>query len=232
MIQFNLLPEVKLEYIKARRTKHLVMLVSLVATGATVGIVVVLFLGVNVVQKRHLGNLSSDIQSKSNQLKNEEDIDKILTVQNQLNNLDALHDSKPASERLGTYLAQVTPNEVSISELSVDFTTNAITFDGTADSLKSVNEFIDTLKFTTYDSNGETKNTFNTVVLASFDRTDGSGDDPATYQVTVLFDPVIFDIKQDIKLSVPNKITTRSVTERPEPLFQQQPGAESQEGGQ
>ncbi|HTE22437.1 MAG TPA: hypothetical protein VK674_05355 [Candidatus Limnocylindria bacterium] len=232
MIQFNLLPDVKLEYIKARRGKHLVMLVSLIATGVTVAITVFLFLGVNVIQKDHLNNLSEDIQAKGDHLKGQQDIDKILAVQSQLNSLNGLHDAKPAADRLGTYLAQVTPNEVSISELAVDFQANTMTFDGAADALKSVNEFIDTLKFTTYELNGETKNAFFTVVLASFDRSDGEGEDPASYQVTLSFDPVIFDIKQDTRLQVPNKITTRSVTERPNPLFQQQPNdTEAEEEG-
>jgi len=230
MIQFNLLPDVKLEYIKARRTKHLVMLVSLMAASVTVAITVILFLAVNVVQKEHLGNLSDDIQSKGDHLKNEQDIDKILAVQSQLNSLNGLHDGKPAADRLGTYLAQITPNEVSVSELSVDFTAHTMTFDGTAKAIKNVNEFIDTMKFTTYNANGETKDAFSTVVLASFNRTDNKESDPAAYQITLAFDPVIFDIKQDIKLQVPKKITTRSVTERPDPLFQQQSDAESTEG--
>ena len=226
MIQFNLLPDVKLEYIKARRSKYLVVLISSVVSGLMVALVVLLFLGVNVVQKGHLNNLSKDIKSKSDKLKNEQDIDKILTVQSQLNSLNGLHDTKPAAERLGTYLGQITPNDVTISELTVDFTANTMTFDGTAQGLKNVNQFIDTMKFTTFEANDETKNAFSTVVLAAFDRTDEQSDAPATYQVTLNFDPVIFDIKQDVSLKVPSTITTRSVTERPAPLFQQQPGGQ------
>lgn len=229
MIQFNLLPDVKLEYIKARRTKQLVMLVSFIAAGVTVSVVVVLFLGVNVVQRRHLNNLADDIEAKSTQLSNEKDIDKILTVQNQLNSLNGLHEGKPAAERLGGYLSQITPSDVALSELASDFTANTMKFSGSAKSLKNVNEFIDTLKFTTYDANGEEKNAFSAVVLSSFDRSDNQVDAAASYEITLNFDPAIFDIKQDIKLKVPNKITTRSVTERPEPLFQKLP---TDEGGQ
>jgi hypothetical protein len=228
MIQFNLLPDVKLEYIKARRSKHLVVLVSFITTGVMVAITVILFVGV-VVQKRHLDNLSHDIHGKSERLKGEKDIDKILTVQNQLNSLNGLHDTKPAVERLGGYLGQVTPNEISISDLAVDYASYSMVFDGTADSLKSVNKFIDTLKFTTYNVEGETKHAFSTVVLASFDRSDDQPTAPATYQVTLAFDPVIFDIKQTIQLNIPSQITTRSVTERPSPLFQPQPEEEGEE---
>lgn len=228
MIQFNLLPDVKLEYIKARRTKHIVMLSSFVVTGVSIGLIILLFVNVNVLQKRHLDNLNDDIQAKTSQLKAEQDIDKILTVQNQLATLNGLHDAKPAAKRLGTYLAQVTPDKVTISDLKVDFTAKTMTFDGGAEDLKAVNTFIDTLKFTTFDLGEEKdKHAFSNVVLASFSRTDDDQSATnASYQITLAFDSTIFDIKESIRLKVPDQITTRSVTERPAPLFQQQEGGQ------
>lgn len=224
MIQFNLLPDVKLEYIKARRTKQMVTLVSFIVTGVSVGLVVLLFVGVNVVQRNHLNNLNDDIRVKTEQLKSENDIDKILTVQNQLNSLNGLHDAKPAAERLGPYLAQLTPNEVSISDLSVDFSNQTMKIDGSTDALKWVNTFIDTLKFTTFELDGQQKNAFSGVVMSSFNRADSgqSAGKAAAYQITLTFDPAIFDTTKGIKLTVPNQITTRSVTEKPAPLFEQQ----------
>lgn len=228
MVQFNLLPDVKLEYIKARRTKHLVMLGSLIAASIAVGVTVVLFIGVNVVQKRHLNNLNTDIQKMSKQLEGEKDIDKILTVQNQLNSLNGLHETKPAIDRLGEYLARITPNDVSIASLSVDLANSTMEFSGSASAIKNVNEFIDTMKFTTHQVEGDTKNTFSNVVLTSFSRGTGDADGAASYAITLNYDPVIFDIKERVTLKVPNQITTRSVTERPSPLFQ--PAPENSEG--
>ena len=66
MIQFNLLPDVKLEYIKAKRTKRSVMLVSIIATGVALGISIMLFLTVSVLQKQHINNLNNDIQKYTN----------------------------------------------------------------------------------------------------------------------------------------------------------------------
>ena len=223
MIQFNLLPDIKLEYIKARRTKHLVMLVSFIVTGISVGLVILLFIGVNVVQRTHLNNLDKDIKAKTEELQAEQDIDKILTVQNQLNSVNGLHDGKPAADRIGAYLQQITPNEVSISELAIDFGASTITFDGSADSIKSVNKFVDTLKFTDVEGDGDARRAFTNVVLAGFGRNSGQGQEgEATYQITLTFDKSVFDITKTVKLKVPNQITTRSVTERPEPLFQPQ----------
>ena len=224
MIQFNLLPDIKLEYIKARRTKQLVVMTATILAGASLAIAVMLFFGVNVLQKRHLAHLDRDIKESSEKLRSEPELNKILTVQNQLNSISGLHDQKPAAERLGRYLSQVTPNEVSISKLEVDFTQNIITFDGGAASLKAVNQFVDTLKFTDYrvgeDNNGKA---FSEVVLTSFSREDAERQDgnPATYKITLKYNPVIFSTTEAASLQVPNTVTTRSSTERPTELFQQ-----------
>ncbi len=218
MIQFNLLPDVKLEYIKARRNKRLVILSSIIIAGTSLGICVMLFMGVNVVQKIRLGKLNDDINKISEELKNEKDIDKILTVQNQLNSLDSLHDKKPAASRLIGYLSQITPNTVSISALNIDFTANTMSISGSSPALKHVNEFIDTMKFTSFKVAKETntKPAFSNVILSRFSvNTDNNnGGYPATYDISLSFDPTIFDTTKSISLRVPqDKVTTRSVVE-------------------
>src|SRR5690606_30792810 len=114
----------------------IVVLSSALIAAVTVGIAIVMFIGVNVVQKRHLGNLDRDIKQMGDQLKQEQDIDKILTVQQQLNSLDSLHDAKPAADRIGTYLSQITPGSVAISSLSIDFAANTMKLDGSAGAIK------------------------------------------------------------------------------------------------
>lgn len=228
MIQFNLLPDVKLEYIKARRTKRLVILGSATVTAITIAITGVLFVGTNVVQRQHLNHLRDDIARDSKKLEDEKDLDKILTVQHQLDSLNGLHEAKPATERIGPYLSQVTPVEVTISSLTVDFTANSMTIEGSSGQLKAINEFVDTLKFTKYNHEGQSMNAFSGVVLAAFTRNDEDVDAPATYQITLVFDPIIFNNTKTVALEVPATTTTRSNTERPDPLFQSQ---ETQQGG-
>jgi hypothetical protein len=230
MIQFNLLPDVKLEYIKARRTKRLVILGSSIATGVSVALAVILVIGVNVVQRQHLNHLRSDIHRDSQKLKGEKDLDKILTVQNQLNSLNGLHESKPATERLAAYLSQTTPLDVVISDLQVDFAASTMNIKGIAAQLKPINVFIDTLKFTKYKSGDQTANAFSNVVLTAFTRDDESSDAPATYELTLSFDPTIFDNTKEVSLEVPAGVTTRSTTEKPGPLFQSQPETQMEEG--
>lgn len=232
MIQFNLLPDVKLEYIKARRTKRMVMLVSTVVASISIAITVILFIGTNILQRQHLTNLDKDIKRDSHHLEEEEDLDKILTVQNQLGVLDQLHAQKPAAARLGTYLSQIVPEDVTISQMEVNFTENTIIFDGSAPSLSAVNRFIDTLKFTTYKVDDDDGGAFSSVVLSSFGRSDeqAASGDPTTYQITLSYNPLIFNIEQAVELVVPKTTTTRSEVEKPASPFQETDG--EQGGGQ
>lgn len=221
MIQFNLLPDVKLEYIRTRRTKRFVNFLSFGIAGSLLAVMVLLTLFVNVFQKKHLNDINKDIKSSSSQLQGVKDLDKILTIQNQLSSLPALHAQKPVTSRLFTYLGQVTPAQVgtqflSISKLEVDMTLKTIVIVGDADSVNTVNKFVDTLKFTSFsltdksDQNIDPKAFTAVVSVITRDEKD------AGYKVTFNFDPLIFDIAKEAKLTVPKIITTRSQTEKPD----------------
>jgi hypothetical protein len=225
MIELNLLPEVKLEYIKAQRMRRLTVSVSIIVSIVAVALLVFL-LSVGALQKKHLKDLSNDISSESSQLKGKPQISKILTVQNQLESLTALHAAKPAAGNLFEYLNQITPTDISISSFHVDFTTQTMTVTGSTDSLSSVNKYVDTLKYTTYKSveTGSAK-AFGNVVMSSFGistATAGTANDkPASYSITLSYDPKIFDITQQVKLDVPSLTTTRaSIDQSTSDLFQ------------
>ena len=234
MIQLNLLPDVKLNYIKAKRTKRLVLLSSFAVIAFSIGLFAIMYSAVNIAQKRHLSNLNKDIQKYRTQLETTKDVSKILTVQNQLNNVGTLHTQKPVTTRVYPYMSQLVPANAGVSQITVDFTQGTINLSGTADSLATVNKFVDTLKFTDYKAvmkaeDGtitETKEgkAFSAVVLGGFSKEE----DQATFQVSFSFDPVIFDSNYEVALVVPNIISTRSNVEKPEALFQ---GAPTQEGG-
>ena len=229
MIQFNLLPDVKMEYIKAKRLKRLMVTVSILAAGGLLTVAVLLFLGVNVVQKKHLNDLSKDLTSDATKLQNTPNIDKIITVQNQLTSLTTLHDSKTSASRLFDYLAQVTPSNVSIANVSADYAASTLTIGGAGKDFVAVNTFVDTLKFTTFTSDKDATKSgpaFTKVLLTSF----SSGDKGSTYQVSLSFDPALFDSLQKISLAVPKTITTRSQISQPTELFQRSPTTKT--GGQ
>lgn len=201
MIQLNLLPDVKVAYIKARGQKRLVILGSTIIASASLVIFILLFSYVHGVQSRSIDNLSTDIQSKSTELSSTKDLNKILTVQNQLQSLDALHNQKPALDRLPQYIATTTPSGVKLSAFNLDFATNGITLSGAAPGLDGINAYVDTLKaakFTTKDDAKNLQSAFSDIVLTSFSRGDGE----ASFAITLIFDPVIFDSQKDVTLSI------------------------------
>lgn len=220
MIQFNLLPDIKIQYLHARRQKHLVLLTSAITIIASVSLMAVLISIVFVVQKKSLSDLSHDIKTASSELEGTKSLTKMLTVQNQLKALPGLHDDKPVASRIFSYITQSTPSAANITRLNVDYTSQTATISGTTDTLGTVNTFVDTLKFTTYHTESapkDEKQAFSSVVLSAFSRDTKS----ASYTITFQFDPVIFSESDETTLTVPNKITTRSQTEQPSALFKQ-----------
>lgn len=215
MIQFNLLPDVKQEFMHANRVKHTVLTFSILVSAIAVAAFVLLFVW-DGVQKHTIGNLTNEYQAAKSQLVGIKGINGILTIQNQLNTLPQLDSQKPVVSRLFGFLSQITPTSVSISSLSSDFQKDTMTISGKAGSIADVNTFADTLKFTTYSkgSNPATSNAFTQVVLSSF------GINPKTntvsYTLTFNFDPVLFESSNQIsQLNIPPEITTRSIYDQP-----------------
>ena len=218
MIQFNLLPDIKVEFIKARRSKRMVLLISAGVTVFAIAVFAGLFTVVNVLQTKHISDLDKDIKKYTGTLQAIPNIDKILTVQNQLTSLTDLHEKSPATSRIVDYLGQLTPAQATISSTKIDYLANTITLSGNADAISTVNKYVDTLKFTTYttDVTPDSKPAFSNVVLSSF----SAGTKQVTYQLSFVFDPVIFDGTKQVKLVTPKIISTRSETEKPSDLFQ------------
>lgn len=229
MIQFNLLPDIKIEYMRTRRMKRMLFIAAIFAVGISV-LMIVLTFSMAAVQKNHVNNLDSDIARLESEINSISDLNKILTVQNQLETLPGLYDGRPAVDRLPVYINQVTPADANIFRLDLDFSTFVIEIEGTANSLETVNRFVDALKFTTYsieDTDVE-ESAFSDVVLVSFGKDEQEGD--SSFTITMTFDPLIFDATQKVKLTVPSKVTTRSELEVPEEgLFTEQPGSEAEQ---
>ena len=149
MIQLNLLPDVKLEYIKAQKQSRLLISISILVVIASVGLLIMLF-SVNLLQKKHISDLTTDIRRDTAKLKSEKDAEKILTVQNQLNRLTELHSSKPSAMNLMGNLDKITPANVTISNLDINFTEKKVTITGNSNTISNVNQYIDTLNYTTF----------------------------------------------------------------------------------
>jgi Tfp pilus assembly protein PilN len=245
-LQFNLLPNVKQQYLKAKHTKRTVIAGSIAAMALALFILLFMIITVDVINKKKLSDADKNISNYSQQLKNIPNINKILTIQNQLQSVATLHQSKHITSRLYQYLPQVTPSNVCLGQITLDTTANSLLLQGTTDSLKSINVFIDTLKFTTYTQGGQGtgKKAFPTVSETSFSLSPSSANGtlcagkpaPASYQLTIAYDPALFSNSQSVSLNVPSgESTTRSVLDDPSnPLFngQTKSSTNSTTGGQ
>lgn len=225
MIQFNLLPDVKVEYVKAQRTKRLVIGSAIIATVSAFALFLVLLLAVQGVQRKSMSDLEKDIAKYSKELKQTPDLNKILTIQSQLGTLNGLHDQKVMSSRIFGVLQQTTPSEVTISNHVVDYTASTMTIEGQAPSLDRINTFVDSLKFATFEQDDSDSKAFSDVVLSQFGRSETG----STYSITLTYDPLIFNGTETVKLVVPKTISTRSVLGQPTDIFQKQPDTNGQE---
>jgi len=222
MIQFNLLPDVKKEYIRTKRIKHLILTVSGIVSVSVVVVLVMLFSFVQFAQKSNINDLTKDINSEIVKVTSIEGLNEILTIQNQLEELPAVNQGRPEISRIFDYLKIVTPQGVFISSVDLNVANSTIEITGSAETLALINTYADTLKFATYktvdvgDEDNETlvdngDRTFSNVITDLSRNSDG-----ASYTIALQYDPVIFDNTKIVTMVVPkDTVTTRSVTGQP-----------------
>lgn len=149
MIEINLVPDVKQELIRAQRQRALVVSFSIVASLAAVGVVVLLSLYVFGVQTLRGAIADDAIEKNSQELASVEDLSKVLTIQNQLKQIDTLHADKKTESRLFDMLSAVlppAPNQVQIATLTLDSETSNLKIEGqtpTYDTLEVFKKTID-----------------------------------------------------------------------------------------
>jgi len=230
-IQFNLLPDVKETYINAQKNRKTVITIAFLVTAASITIFLLVLFSVDVVQKKQLSDADKQVKEATSQLQGIPNIGKIITIQNQLQTLSSLHQSKHAISRIFTYIPQLTPSSASIGTLTLDLAASNLQISGTADSQITVNAYVDTLKYATYKLNsGDTEHqAFPTVTLTGFSIAQGR----SSYSITATFDPALFanPLQAAPTMVVKNQITTRSVLDDPaNVLFNGQTGQTTKTG--
>lgn len=149
MIEINLVPDVKQELIRAERTRALVVTGSIFAGLIGLGIVVLLALYVYGVQTVRSAFADDAIEKQSAQLTAVEDLSKVLTIQNQLEQIETLNQGRKADSRIFDMLAAVlppSPNQVQISSLTMDAEAKSLRIEGqtpTYDTLEIFKKTID-----------------------------------------------------------------------------------------
>jgi len=206
MIQFNLLPDVKKQYVRAKRTKRLIFTFSTVASIVAVGVTVLMFTFVHVGQKKHITDLTKDVKTTTEKIKSIENLDNVLTVQNQLSLLPGLHREKPELSRIFDYITFVSPKTISVGSVDVDTEQLTLKISGIADSIATVNKLADNIKATTFGIVGapdEGQKPFSGVT------TDISGsNEGATFEVTMSYDSSIFNNYEEVVMRIGTNFTS------------------------
>lgn len=245
MIQINLLPDVKKEHLKAVRQRRFIVSVSLISSGVFLGLVILLAFTVFIAQKKHISDLTKDIETSIAELNKVDNAEKILTIQNQLSLLPGLYDEKPNATNLFKYLKVVTPSNVKLTTTQLDYTSDSSTnmeFSGNTATFKDANRFVDILKNARYTMTDEGTGdkvsgpAFTKVVLESIGKSSSANRDQSRatlFTISVQYNSDIFDIKYSgAKLEVPSIVSSVSNTQSPsfnEQPFDDQP---SEGGGQ
>mgnify|MGYP003377783571 CR=1 FL=1 len=144
MINVNLIPDSKLAGIKAKRAKQAVQSLSMIVIIASVALPVVLFI-FDFALTKAIDSKQNKIDDLVTKFETEEDVQRILTVQNQLNALPEAEANSFKMTNLLSVIEHSTPKNVGllgISTLNVDGT---FAFQANAESIQAANEFIDTL---------------------------------------------------------------------------------------
>lgn len=136
MIAINLIPDVKQEFIRAQKVRNTAIAISIL-TGMIAGGIVVLLALVLVAQGLRESMIRSEVKKQFETLSSVENIDNVLTIQNQLSMVSAMHDSKSMDSRVFDVIAAINPpapNEARMSSVRIDPTTSLLTIEGSAAS--------------------------------------------------------------------------------------------------
>jgi Tfp pilus assembly protein PilN len=148
MIEINLIPDVKQELLKAERTRAVVIsgaILTCIIAGSVVALLAVYVFGVQLGR-----NLLADnsIKNGSEKLAEVEDLSKTITIQNQIDRINTLNETKTVDSRLFDVLSAVippAPNDVQISLLSVNSEESTITLEGQTRAYDSMEVFKKTI---------------------------------------------------------------------------------------
>ncbi len=229
MIRINLLPDIKRDYLKAKHDQARVVGISILAILIAGGATVLLALWVYAVQNIHINLLTQNISDTNKEIRQIEDIDKYVTVQNQLANLSSLHDDKNDFSRLIDILPILnprTPNNVRLSSLTVDDTLGTIGLEGQTSSFSGLITFRDIMQnaeaeyHISQEADAAVVKTklFSevTILEQGMGRTQ-DGSVVVGFRISAKYDPAVFKTRsRNVNITVPKLETTPSKQDAPD----------------
>lgn len=231
MIEVNLVPDVKLELLKARRQQKMVISVAVLVAIVSVGVVTLLASYAFGVQTLQESIADSSIEENSKELKDIKDLSKTLTIQNQLKMLSTVQQEKNVSSRLFDIAATTVPageNQIKISKLSLDDEEKRIDIEAQAtNGYEAMEVFKKTLAQTKfqYNTDGEAQEPIPiATTIAEGDRNygeDAEGRRVLRFNLSFVYPDELFDpASRDGRIIAPNQQRATDSTQGvPESLF-------------
>lgn len=201
MIEINLMPDVKQEYLKAKRTRMLVISGAIIVSIVSVAVVVLLAVYLFGIQTLFSLQADNDIKSNQKNIMNTADLTNMLTLQSQLVNISGLHDKQNMSSRMFEILGAIRPaqpNQVTFSTVKYDAESKSIHIDGQAiNGFVAVDVFKKTIEATTFSYQEDSKTTTHpvaeNVTLSNLSYgEDASGVKVLRFTVDFDYDPSLF----------------------------------------
>lgn len=135
MISINLVPDVKLEMLRAQRLRNIAISVSIVA-GIVAGIIVGVLAIVLGAQATLQAVTNNTIKSEYKKLSSIDGIDDRLTIQNQISKIADINSKKTRDSRLLDVLAAINPpapNNMKFSKVTLNPAESTLTIEGSAE---------------------------------------------------------------------------------------------------
>lgn len=197
MIQINLLPDVKQEYLRTQQTKQAVIVGSALISAVVLGITILLFVYVQVVQPQYQRVVQTDIDKGVQEMKAKPDAQRLVTVQGVLEQIPALKDQQQVISRTFNYLKDFTPRSVAYTRANVSLDTMTMTLAGGTVSYEQANVLANNLKSAkmTYRQGDveQSLSPYTNIVFNSLSKAENSSDGrPISFELTFQFDPLLF----------------------------------------
>lgn len=242
MIELNLIPDVKLELLRAQRVRSTVISVAILISIVSVAVVVLLAAWVFGVQGARGALSDNSIKSESQKLANVPDIVNTLTIQNQLSLLPKLHSSKHVDSRIFDVLATINPpqpNDIAVTKVVLDSSASTIAISAQApNGYPALDVFKKTINATTlqYTKDGQNQSIALASSMSDADRSYGqdiTGKQVLRFTLVFTYPKELLTANlENARIVAPTKTNvTDSYLGVPQSLFTQK-AADSTKGGQ
>lgn len=231
MIEINLIPDVKLELIKAQKVRSTVITGAIIVGIASVSVVALLGAYVFGVQAVRNSYDDGKIREGSEKLSSVKDLSKMLTIQNQLNQIQGLNDGKKIDSRIFDVLVAIIPpepNNIDFSDLTINASESTIVINGQASksyaALETFKKTISGAKIKYTDANNTKQEVPLVSEVSATDTSygeDSSGQKVLKFKIKMKYDEALFSpLSKNLRISIANKgNVTDSYLGLPKSLF-------------